>query len=324
MRVGLILSTEEYTPDELIEQARLAADAGLAGLCISDHFHPWIDAQGQAPFVWSIIGALSQACDLPIMTAVTCPTVRIHPAVVAQAAATSAVLTRGNVGRSPTTHGFRLGVGTGEALNESILGGAWPNADVRRDMLAEAIDVMRRLWTGKVVNHRGTHYTVQNARLYTVPDEPVPVYISGFGPVSTRFAGEVGDGFVTTRPDRRTINLFREVGPGKPVTVNSKACVAASVEEAEKIAYETWPTTGLPGELNQVLPTPAHVEQAVSLVQPEQVTSTIPCGPDPARHIEAMRQYQDAGADEIYVAPIGPHYRQMINLYTREVIPALT
>lgn len=315
MQVGLILSTEEYTPDELVEQARLAADAGMTGLCISDHFHPWIDAQGQAPFVWSMIGAISQACDLPIMTAVTCPTVRIHPAIIAQAAATSAVLTHGR---------FRLGLGTGEALNETILGGAWPNAKVRRDMLAEAIEVMRRLWTGEVVNHRGEHYTAQSARLYTVPDDPVPVYISGFGPVSTRFAGEVGDGFVTTRPDPETINLFREVGPGKPVTVNGKACVAASVQDAEKIAYEIWPTTGLPGELNQVLPTPAHVEQATSLVRPEQVTSIIPCGPDPDRHIEAMRQYQDVGADEIYVAPIGPHYREMIKLYAREVIPAIT
>jgi G6PDH family F420-dependent oxidoreductase len=315
MQVGLILSSEEYTPEELLDQARLAADAGMAGLCISDHFHPWIDAQGQSPFVWSMIGAVSQASDLPIMTSVTCPTVRLHPAIVAQAAATSAVLTRGR---------FRLGVGTGEALNESILGGPWPSADVRRDMLAEAIDVMRRLWRGKVVDHRGEHYTVRNARLYTVPDEPVPVYVSGFGPASTRFAAEVGDGFVTTRPDQESIDLFRDIGPGKTVTVNGKACVAASVDDAERIAFERWPTTGLPGELNQVLPTPAHMEQAVSLVRPEQVTSIIPCGPDPERHIQAMRKFRDVGADELYVAPIGPHYREMINLYAREVIPALT
>jgi G6PDH family F420-dependent oxidoreductase len=314
MRVGLVLSTEEYTPEQLVEQARLAVDAGMVGLCITDHFHPWIGTQGQAPFVWSIIGAVSQACDLPIMTAVTCPTVRIHPAVIAQAAATSAVLTRGR---------FRLGVGTGEALNESILGGPWPNADVRRDMLAEAIDIMRRLWTGKLVNHRGPHYTVQHARLYTVPDEPIPVYVSAFGPASTRFAAEVGDGFVTTRPDKHTIGMFRRLAPGRTVTVNAKACVAPRLDEAEKIAYETWPTTGLPGELNQVLPAPAHVELAASLVQPEHVTSVIPCGPDPERHVEAMNQYRDAGADEIYVAPIGPHYREMIELYARDVIPAL-
>jgi F420-dependent oxidoreductase, G6PDH family len=314
MRVGLVLSTEEYTPEQLVEQARLAANAGMVGLCITDHFHPWISAQGQASFVWTVIGAVSQASDLPIMTAVTCPTVRIHPAIIAQAAATCAVMTRGR---------FRLGVGTGEALNESILGGPWPNADVRREMLAEAIEVMRQLWTGKVVNHRGPHYTVQHARLYTVPDEPVPVYVSAFGPASTRFAAEVGDGFVTTRPDKTTIDMFRQLAPGRTVTVNSKACVAPTLDEAEKIAYETWPTNGLPGELNQVLPAPAHVEQAASLVRPEQVTATIACGPDPERHIEAMQRYRDAGADEIYVAPVGPHYREMIAMYTRDVLPAL-
>jgi G6PDH family F420-dependent oxidoreductase len=315
MRVGLFLSSEEYGPHELVEQARLAADAGMHGLWISDHYHPWIDVQGQSPFVWSTIGAVSQACDLPIMTAVTCPTLRIHPAVVAQAAATSAVLTGGR---------FRLGVGTGEALNESILGDVWPNTDVRRDMLAEAIDVMRRLWSGEVVNHRGPHYTVQNARLYTLPDEPVQVFVSGFGPQSTRFAAQVGDGYVTTMPDRELIGLFREHAATKPVTAGAKACYAPTVEEAEKIAYKLWPTTGLPGELSQILPTPAHFEQAVDLVQPDMVTSTIPCGPDPRRHIDAIHQFQDAGVDELYVAPIGPHYRDMISLYAKDVIPALT
>src|SRR3954452_13341645 len=220
MRIGYFLSSEEYGPAELLAQARGAEQAGFQSLWISDHYHPWIDAQGQSPFVWSTIGAVSQACDLPIMTAVTCPTLRIHPAVIAQAAATSAVLTRGR---------FRLGVGTGEALNESIFGDAWPNTDVRRDMLAEAIDVMRQLWTGEVVNHRGPHYTVQNARIYTRPEQPIPVYVSGFGPRATRFAAEHGDGYVTTSPDRELIDLFRSDAPGKPVTAGAKACVAATV-----------------------------------------------------------------------------------------------
>jgi G6PDH family F420-dependent oxidoreductase len=241
--------------------------------------------------------------------------VRIHPAIIAQAAATSAVLTGGR---------FRLGVGTGEALNEAILGGAWPNADVRRDMLAEAIDVMRRLWTGEVVSHRGRHYTVENARVYTLPAEPVPVYVSGYGPQSTAFAAEVGDGYVTTRPDPDLIGLFQQRSAGKPTTAGAKACVAGSRDEAEKIAHTIWPIQGLPGELNQILPTPAHFEQAAQLVQPEHISSSIPCGPDPQTHIDAMRRYQDAGVDELFVAPVGPHFRDMIKLYQREVIPALT
>lgn len=315
MRVGLYLSTEEYRPPELVEQARLASDAGLSGFWISDHFHPWTESQGQSSFVWSMIGAVSQASDLPIMTAVTCPTVRIHPAIVAQAAATSAVLTGGR---------FRLGVGTGEALNEGIFGAPWPSAGVRREMLAEAIDVMRRMWTGEVVNHRGEHYTVQSARLYTLPDEPVPVYMSGYGPATTRLAAELSDGFVTTRPDKELIGLFRENSAGKPVTAGAKACVATDRAEAEKIAHRTWPVLGLPGELNQVVPRPAHFEQAATLVRPEQISATIPCGPDPQTHIDVLRRYEEAGVDELFVAPVGPNYREMIDLYARDVIPALS
>src|SRR4051795_11101420 len=162
MRIGYFLSCEEYSPAELIEQARGAERAGFTGLWISDHYHPWVDAQGQSAFVWSTIGALSQVCSLPITTAVTCPTVRIHPAVVAQAAATSAVMTGGR---------FRLGVGTGEALNEHILGDAWPPLHIRLEMLEEAIQVMRRLFPGGEVTPHGTHSPGENARLYTVPDE---------------------------------------------------------------------------------------------------------------------------------------------------------
>src|SRR5947209_1831950 len=156
MHIGYFLSCEEFTPADLIDQARRATDAGFTGLWISDHYHPWTDAQGQSPFVWSMIGAVSQVTDLPVTTAVTCPTVRIHPAIVAQAAATSAVLTGGRL---------TLGVGTGEALNEHILGGPWPPAEQRMEMLAEAIEVMRALWTGELVNHHGRYYTVEQARL---------------------------------------------------------------------------------------------------------------------------------------------------------------
>lgn len=173
---GYFLATEEFRPADLVEQARMAEQAGFQSLWISDHYHPWNDAQGQSPFVWSVIGALSEAVSLPVETAVTCPTVRIHPAVVAQAAATCAVMTNGR---------FRLGVGTGEALNEHILGHVWPPASVRMDMLEEAVLIMRRLFSGEEISHYGNHYRVENARLYTVPDEPVEIDISGFGPAAT-------------------------------------------------------------------------------------------------------------------------------------------
>jgi G6PDH family F420-dependent oxidoreductase len=311
MRIGYFLSSEEYGPTELVAQARLAAEAGFTGLWVSDHFHPWLNTQGQSPFVWSTIGAVSQVCDLPIMTAVTCPIIRTHPVVVAQAAATSAVLTGGR---------FILGVGTGEALNEHVTGAHWPGAPVRREMLAEAIEVMRALWTGEVVNHRGRHYTVEHARLYTCPDRPVPVYISGFGPASIDLAAELGDGFVSTQPDAEAVASFREkAGTGKPATAGAKGCYAATTEEALKIAHRLWPTEGLPGELSQVLPTPEHFEQATTLVEPSAMKMAH--GPDPKPYLDMVDTYRKAGYDELYVAAVGPHYSELIDLFRREILP---
>src|SRR6187549_3106403 len=148
MRIGYFLSTEEYSPAELVAQAAAAEEAGFTGLWISDHFHPWNNEQGNSPFVWSVIGAISQVCDLHVTTAVTCPMIRTHPAIVAQAAATSAVMLDG---------GFTLGVGSGEALNEHVLGTVWPSADVRLEMLEESVDLMRKLWSGEVVTTDGKH-----------------------------------------------------------------------------------------------------------------------------------------------------------------------
>jgi G6PDH family F420-dependent oxidoreductase len=162
-RYGYFLSCEEYPPEELVRQARLAEEAGFDGLWISDHFHPWLDEQGESGFVWSVIGAISQATSLRVTTAVTCPLVRVHPAVIAQAAATSALLTGGK---------FSLGVGTGEALNEHILGDQWPPAEQRLEMLEEAVHVIRELLTGQLISHAGDHYTVDTARLYSVPASP--------------------------------------------------------------------------------------------------------------------------------------------------------
>src|SRR3954471_21621008 len=218
MKIGYFLSCEEFGPHELVAQARAAEAAGFHALWISDHYHPWSDEQGQSPFVWSVIGALSEAVDLPVTTAVTCPTVRIHPAVIAQAAATAAVQHQGR---------FVLGVGSGEALNEHIVGDAWPGADIRLEMLEEAVAVIRELHAGGVVDHRGRHYTVEGARIYTLPDEPVPIYVSGFGPKATKLAGRIGDGFVCTVPDAGLVDTFRSSGGGnKPAQGGFKVCYA--------------------------------------------------------------------------------------------------
>jgi G6PDH family F420-dependent oxidoreductase len=314
MKIGYFLSCEEYDPHDLIEQAVLAEQAGFDGLWISDHFHPWNDEQGESPFVWGVIGALSGATRLPVTTAVTCPTMRLGPAVTAQAAATAAVMHEGR---------FRLGVGSGEALNEHIHGDAWPPADVRLEMLEEAVEVMRALWTGEEVDHHGKHYTVENARIYTLPDVPPPVYVSGFGPKATELAGRIGDGYITTSPDAELVELFRQVSGGLPAMAGFKAAYAPTEEEGVDHAHRLWATSGLPGELAQVLPSPRHFEQAASLVTREQTSEAIVGGPDVERHVESFRPYVEAGFEEVYVANIGPHYREMIQAFGKEVLPAV-
>jgi len=313
MRIGYFLSSEEYSPAELIEQAKGAERAGFSGLWISDHYHPWVDAQGQSAFVWSMIGALSQACGLEITTAVTCPTVRIHPAVIAQAAATSAVLTGGK---------FRLGIGTGEALNEHIFGDAWPEADVRLEMLEEAVEIMRSLWKGGNYSHHGKHYTVENARVYTLPDKPVEILVSGFGPKAIEVAGRIGDGYVSTMPDGDMVKQFRASGGGDRVCqAGFKAAFAATEEEGARIAYEKWPNAGVPGELSQVLPSPKHFEQASELVTQDMVKGSFVCGNDPGAHLEMLDKYRQAGYDEVYVANTGPNFQGLFDLYANEILP---
>lgn len=315
MRIGYFLSSEECTPATLVEQARLAERAGFEALWISDHFHPWNDEQGQSPFVWGVIGAISAVCSLPVTTAVTCPTVRIHPAVVAQAAATAAVQLEGR---------FVLGIGTGEALNEHVLGDRWPTEDVRLEMLEEAVAVMRELWAGDFVYHHGRHYTVENARIYTRPESPPPVYVSAFGPQAFDTALRIGDGFITTRPDAEHVREWKaKAGTGKPTQVGYKVCVADTEDEGVAIAHRLWRNSGLPGELSQVLPSPRHFEQASALVTEDMTRQSTTCGRDVDAHVEAFRPYAEAGFDEVYVSNMGPNHQAFFDLYRTEVLPRL-
>jgi G6PDH family F420-dependent oxidoreductase len=314
MKFGYFLSCEEYTPAELVEQAAAAADAGFEALWISDHFHPWNNEQGQSPLVWSVIGAVSQVCDLPVTTAVTCPIMRVHPAIVAQAAATSAVMLDGR---------FTLGVGTGEALNESITGRPWPPAAIRLEMLEEAVDLIRRLWEGGQVTHRGRYYQLDNARIYTRPDTPPEIYMSAFGPAATDVAVRIADGYMSTMADSELLTRFKDGTGGKPAQAGVKVAYADTAVEGVQHAHRLWSNAGLPGELAQILPTPAHFEQASQLVTEEATGSSVTAGKDVRQHVKAVQEYVDAGYDEVFVANMGPHYRDMIRFYGDEVLPEL-
>jgi G6PDH family F420-dependent oxidoreductase len=204
-RYGYFLSSEEYDPASLIKQAKMAEQAGFEALWISDHFHPWLDEQGNSSFVWSVIGAISQVTDVPITTAVTCPTTRIHPVIIAQAAATAGLLTGGK---------FNLGVGTGEALNEHVTGQPWPAAEVRREMLEETVGIIAELFAGGQVTHHGKYYTVETARLYSRPAQPPPIYVSGFGEQSAELAARIADGYICIGPEADLVKLFRDQGGG--------------------------------------------------------------------------------------------------------------
>jgi G6PDH family F420-dependent oxidoreductase len=310
-RYGYFLSSEEYDPAELVRQARLAEQAGFEALWISDHFHPWLDEQGQSSFVWSVIGAISQASSLPITTAVTCPIMRIHPALVAQAAATSGLLTQGR---------FTLGLGSGEALNEHIVGARWPGAAERLEMLEEAIALIRDLFTGDQVNHRGQYFTAETARLYSVPAQPPPIYISGFGRQSALLAARAGDGYMSVMPDSDMVRLYRESGGGDgPVQGGLKVCWDPDAERARKTMHRLWPTDMIPGEAMQLLPLPRHFGQQSELITEEMISA--PCGPDPGVHHAALRQFTDAGFDEVYIGQVGGAPEAFFEFFAEQVLP---
>ena len=314
MKIGYFLSSEEWGPRDLVAQAVKAQEAGFEGLWISDHYHPWNDEQGHSPFVWSTIGAIAQATDgMKVTTAVTCPTIRIHPGIVAQAAATSAILLDGN---------FCLGLGSGEALNEHIFGDHWPEADERLEMLEEAVGVIRTLWEGGVHSHRGRHYRVEHARVYDLPETRPPIVISGFGQKAVELAARVGDGYCTVGPDGESVELFRSrSNNGTFVQGGVKVCWDEDENRARETVHRLWPNDALPGELAQILPTPAHFEQASELVTQEMLASEVPCGPDVARHVETINAYKHAGFDELYVNQIGPEQDAFFAAYREHVLP---
>ena len=315
MRIGYFLSSEEWGPRELVSQAVRARDAGFEALWISDHIHPWNDMQGHSPFVWTTIGAIAQAdLGLPVATAVTCPIMRIHPAITAHAAATAAVMLDGK---------FSLGVGSGEALNEHVLGDRWPEAPERLEMLEEAITVIRTLWAGGVQSHRGRYYRVEHARIYDLPATAPQIIVSGFGPRAIDLAAKVGDGYATVGPDAESVARYHSQGGTGLVQGGLKVCYGDDEAAARATVHRLWPNEALPGELAQVLPTPAHFEQAAELVTEELATADVPCGPDVDAHVAAIRAYAEAGFDELYVNQIGPDQDQFFAAYRDEVLPRL-
>ena len=313
--IGYALSSEEHAPSDLVRHAALAEEASFEFALISDHFHPWIDKQGHSPFVWSVLGGIAEATStIQIGTGVTCPTIRIHPAIIAQAAATTAAMMPGR---------FFLGVGTGENLNEHILGDKWPDWDVRARMLEESIEVIRDLWRGEVTSFDGEFYTVENARIYTLPEDPIPIMIAASGPRAAELAGRLGDGFIGTGPEAELIKAFDKGRRTKsrPHYGQLTVCWGPDEKKARKLARDLWPTAAIPGEAGQELPNPAHFEQLAEIVTEEMIAERVVCGPDLDRITKGIQEYVDAGYDRVYLHQIGPDQEAFIETVGREVLP---
>jgi G6PDH family F420-dependent oxidoreductase len=314
-RIGFALSSEEHSAPDMIEFARAAEAAGFSDVIVSDHFHPWVDAQGQSPFVWSVLGGIGATTGMRVGTGVTCPIIRIHPAVIAQAAATAATMCSG---------GFFLGVGSGENLNEHVLGDRWPSVDERLAMLEESVEVIRHLWQGGTQSFDGTFYMVDNARIYSLPDTVPPIYMSGFGPKAASLAGRIADGFVNTSPAKELIDEFNQAGGrGKPTLAMTKVCWAADERSARRTVYERWPTHGLKGELSQELKLPAHFEQACELVDEDTAVGETPVGPDPEPYVKLVETFADAGFSEVFLQQVGPDQRGFLAFWEQELAPRL-
>jgi G6PDH family F420-dependent oxidoreductase len=307
---GLTLSSEEHPPWRLVEQAVAAEAAGFDFVSISDHYHPWLGTQGHSPFVWSVLGAIAARTErIHVGVGVTCPTVRIHPAVVAQAVATTACLLEGR---------FTWGVGSGEALNEHITGERWPPAPIRIEMLAEAITVIRRLLDGGSVTHYGTHYTVEDARIFDLPEHLPPIVVSAFGPLAARTAAEAGDG-LWTNVGSAAIGAWRDAGGAGPVWSQLSFCWDRDLDTAIDRAWRQWPNTTVPGQLSQDLRTVEHFEQAVEPVTRDQIAEQVTCGPDLDPIVDSVRSAIDAGIDHVYFHQIGDPLDGFIDVWRNDL-----
>jgi coenzyme F420-dependent glucose-6-phosphate dehydrogenase len=326
---GYTLSSEEHHPSDLVRYAARAEDAGFDFLSISDHFHPWTSSQGQSALVWATIGGVAASTTrIPLGVGVSCPIMRVHPTIVAQAAATCAAMLERRAGAGDGAGGcglppFFLGVGSGEALNEHIVGVHWPAVEVRQQMLVEAVDIMRRLWTGETVDHRGDAFVVENARLFTRPSAPPPVIVSAFGPSAAAVAAQIGDGLWSTSPTSTIIDRWHQLGGRGPTFAQVNLCWDRDRDRALDTAMRVWPNAGVPGQLSQDLPTWSHFEQASELVTRDMIAEAISCGPDPAPVLDIVATYEAAGFDHLHFHQVGPDQDGFFDFWTSELAPRL-
>lgn len=313
--IGYTLMCEQTGPKELIRYGEQAERAGFGFAVISDHFHPWLDEQGQSPFAWSVLGALAtRTSRMPLMTMVTCPTVRYHPAIVAQMAATIALISDGR---------FTLGLGAGENLNEHVVGEGWPPANIRHLMLEEAIEIIRRLWEGNYVSHQGEFFSVHDARIFSKPATPPVIAVAASGRESCRLAARAGAALVAVDPLPELVEMYREAGGTGPTYGQIGLCYDRDEARAVKTAYGYLRYALLGWKVMSELPNPVNFEAATRLASEEDVARQMPCGPNVERHLEGIKKYVDAGFDRIALLQAGPDQEGFFRFWTQELKPGL-
>jgi hypothetical protein len=355
VRIGYTQMCEQRGPKDLVRDVQQAEQAGFAFSVISDHFHPWLDEQGHSPYAWSVLGASAASTStIELMTYVTCPILRYHPAVVAQKAATVSLLADGR---------FRLGLGAGEALNERVVGRGWPSADVRHAMLREAIEIIRELWGGGYVTYAGEYVSVESAKLFDLPDEPIPLGVAVSGPASCRIAGEMADLAIATEPNPTLMKLFRAAGgPGgsggtggaegrgraggageaggggvggggvggggagvdsRPGVAQLPVCHGSDPEKALLLARDQFRWSAAGWKVQAELPGPVNFDAYSQFVRTDDLAPKIPHGPDPAPYVEGVKQFVDAGFTEVALLQIGPDQDGFCDFYETTLGPAL-
>ncbi|MBF6084668.1 TIGR03557 family F420-dependent LLM class oxidoreductase [Nocardia cyriacigeorgica] len=311
MQIGYKLAAEAFGPEELIRQAVQAEAAGFDFVEMSDHFHPWLDNQGHSCFAWSALGAIAARTErIGIATGVTCPIIRYHPAIVAQAAATLALISQGR---------FILGVGSGERLNEHVVAKEFPPVAVRQDMLREALEIIRLLWRGGYQSYDGRYLSISDARVFDLPESPPPIAVAAGGPEAARIAGELGDGLFATAPEARIVDDYRAAGGTGPRYAEVGMAWAPDEQSAAKAAHETtrWSVTGW--KVMSELPNPVNFAAATTTVRVDDIREAMVCGSDPARYLEVAQNYVDAGYDHLVMQNAGPDPDGFIDFYRREL-----
>ncbi|PTR32352.1 G6PDH family F420-dependent oxidoreductase [Rhodococcus sp. OK519] len=315
MKIGYKLFAEAYSPAELVRQAVRAEEVGFDFVEISDHFHPWLHDQNHSGFAWSILGAIAaRTSTLELATGVTCPFVRYHPAIIAQAAATTALLSDGR---------FVLGVGTGERLNEHVVARGWPPASTRSEMLRESIDIIRLLWSGGYHSYRGRHIELEDARVFDLPDELPPIIVAASGGPAARIAAELGDGLFATDADADLIEKYRSAGGSGPRYGEVPLSWAATEEAALKSAHKLFRFSAAGWKVQAELPNPINFEAASSVVRESDLADSFGLGPDVRSHLERIRSFADAGFDHLALVNAGPEVDGFFSFYADELAPAL-